>query len=80
MDEGVCVLPNQIRNDDLITVRGEASVKIANTNQEFETFETAEVVETFPPYEKELRAGNCSSPNKPGCDLNCNLLFHYLKI
>ena len=72
MDEGVCVLPNQIRNDDLITVRGEASVKIANTNQEFETFETAEVVETFLPCEKELRAENCSSPNKTGFDLNCS--------
>ena len=56
----------------LSTIRGEGSVNITNPNQEFQVFETAEVVETFVPCERKLRSGNCNSPNKTACDLNCS--------
>ena len=71
-------LSSQIRDYDpvmenfkkLSTTSGGGYVKLANPNQEFEIFETAEVVETVLPCERKLRAGNCSHQNQTECDLN----------
>ena len=45
-------------------ISGGGSVKVANSNQEFQIFETDEVVETVLSCERKLRAGNFSSPNQ----------------
>ena len=78
MAEGVCGLSSQIRDNEPVMenlrilkgISGGDSVKVANSNQEFQIFETDEVVETVLPCERKLRAGNFSSPNQTECNLN----------
>ena len=43
---------------------------LVDSNEEFQIFETAEVVETVQPCEQGLHAENCGSPNQTRCDSN----------
>ena len=51
-------------------ISGGVFSNLADSNEEFEIFETAEIVETVQCCEKALHAENCSSPNQTRGDSN----------